>query len=895
MRILVATKRSVFAAAVVGGICGVAHAAPLDLTRTFNDPTITVPDNFGYSVSISGDNVLIGAPLDKTNGASVGQAHLFSASTGTQLQTFNDPTISTGDQFGYSVSISGNNVLIGAPFDDTNGVNVGQAHLFSASTGALLKTFNDPAVTNSDYFGFSVAVSGDNVLIGSPLDNTNGAEAGQAHLFSASTGALLQTFNAPAVTSSDLFGYSVSISGDNVLIGAPYNDTSGANVGQAHLFSASTGALLQTFSDPTITSNDLFGFSVSVSDDNVLIGSPFDGQVNVGNAGQAYLFSAATGALLQTFDNPTISTVDQFGYSVSVSGDNVLIGSPLDGTNGANVGQAHLFSASTGGLSQTFNDPTVTIRDQFGLSVSVSDDNVLIGAPSDDTNGGPVGANTNVGQAHLFSPTSEQTSEDIPQLNAPGSHQVNTIDGRAINPALPTIVLTHGLQEGLDEGELPNGNALWTGFSSDADSRGAGALLYDQLGDIYNIVQFVWDDAFQGAGGLSADAYTTARTYVSDAGVALASVLLNELGTDYSQPIQFIGHSLGTAVNAFAASTFLGNASEVLDAQFTILDYPNHVDDIPRCDSQCEDRYGFDEYFFAALLQPLQVGDRNLTIDNYFALDGGTGAGVGDTVAGLAYNHLPPSGLEDPNDVGNLYFDDEARFGFQNNHSGVHQWYRWTIDPNGFESGVCDLDGTYNSPSVFVDSSLNPCRSGWYQSLFGPSSPPTGSSDLVEFETVPLSLLVDRRFGCIFGNNEVECTEASSPFIVFDIGLPFGSEFLSFDYTFFDAGDGDYLSVFLDDVSIWTISGSSSYGSGYIGTGLIPIPLGEYDSLTIALYGVGSPNASIGVRNVQVTAIGAFSGTAVPEPSAWVVLVALIGMLIAVRRLRDVNMDRDMI
>ena len=258
-------------------------------------------------------------------------------------QTFNDPTVTTEDYFGWSVAIDGNNVLIGAYGDDTSGYYVGQAHLFDATTGNLLQTFNDPTVTDHDYFGNSVAIDGDNVLIGAGYDDTNGEDVGQAHLFDAATGNLLQTFNDPTVTSRDGFGLSVAIDGDNVLIGAPGDDTNDDDNGQAHLFDAATGSLLQTFNDPTVTYHDYFGNSVAIDGDNVLIGGWCDDTIRT-NAGQAHLFDAATGNLLQTFNNPTAWTLhDYFGNSVAIDGNNVLIGTAYDDSNGGDVGQAYLF------------------------------------------------------------------------------------------------------------------------------------------------------------------------------------------------------------------------------------------------------------------------------------------------------------------------------------------------------------------------------------------------------------------------------------------------------------------------------------------------------------------------------------------------------------------------
>ena len=386
------------------GVMLLAIAGTLDgrastLSQTFNDPSVTTGDQFGSSVATHAGKVLVGARLDDSNGGDVGQAHLFDAATGNLLQTFNDPTASFfGDEFGASVAMDGDNVLIGAPLDDTNGTNVGQAHLFDAATGNLLQTFNNPTAAPGDGFGFSVAIVGGNVVIGAPGDDTNGTNVGRAHMFDAHTGNLLKTFDDPTVTSADQFGFSVAIESGNVLIGAPLDDTNGIAVGQAHLFDVATGNLLQTFNDPTVSVfGDHFGFSVAIEGGNALVGAPVDG-TNGTQVGQAHLFDASTGNLLKTFKDPSITSFDNFGHSVAIEGGNVLIGVPTDDTKGTNVGQAHLFDATTGNLLKTFNDPGATSFNRFGTSVAIDGGNFLIGAPLDDTNG------SNVGQAHLFVP-----------------------------------------------------------------------------------------------------------------------------------------------------------------------------------------------------------------------------------------------------------------------------------------------------------------------------------------------------------------------------------------------------------------------------------------------------------------------------------------------------------
>ena len=387
-----------------------AQAAPFALTQILDDPTPVGDDRFGGSVAIDGNNVLVGATGSsdpRTSGLFDGQVHLFNATTGTLQQTFRNPTPTNNDQFGSSVAIDGNNVLIGAFRDDTNGLNTGQAHLFDATTGALLRTFNDPAPAAGAFFGSSVTIDANKVLIGA----RSAAGGGAAHLFDATSGALLRTFSNPstsptvdnqfgratAIDGNNLliganggagaaylydmttgallqtfsqtlfgnFGGSLSLSGNNVLIGASGDDTNGLDVGRAFLFDATSGALLQTFDDPTPTGSDRFGNSVAIFGNNVLIGAYGDDGSGT-DVGQAYLFDLTTGLLLDTFIDPTVTGADSFGISVAMFGDTVVIGANGDDVNGTNVGQAYLYARETGSGTPASVPGTLAI---FGLGL----------------------------------------------------------------------------------------------------------------------------------------------------------------------------------------------------------------------------------------------------------------------------------------------------------------------------------------------------------------------------------------------------------------------------------------------------------------------------------------------------------------------------------------------
>ena len=369
------------------------------LLQTFDDPSPAEDDQFGNAVAIDGNHILVGVSGDDTNGDGVGQAYLLDATTGNRIFTFDDPTPTGGDRFGASVAIDGNHILVGASRDNTNGTDIGQAHLFDATTGNLIFTFDDPTPTVRDGFGSSVAIDGNRVLVGARFDNTNveNISQGQAHLFDATTGNLIFTLDDPTPTFGDSFGISVSVDGNHILIGANSDETFGNAVGQAHLFDATTGNLLFTFNDPDPTGVDNFGESVAIDGNHALVGAINSDVVNDTNDGQAHLFDTTTGELIFTFDDPTPTGADRFGASVAIDGNHILVGASRDNTNGIDVGQAHLFDATTGNLVLTFDDPTPTVSDKFGGSVSIDGNRVLIDAPDDDSNG------SNAGQAHLFS------------------------------------------------------------------------------------------------------------------------------------------------------------------------------------------------------------------------------------------------------------------------------------------------------------------------------------------------------------------------------------------------------------------------------------------------------------------------------------------------------------
>ena len=372
-----------YEAFIATGVAPVAATLTSTLATLAIDNPAANPDSgrFGGAVSILGDKFVVGAPSDDSTGTNAGRAYLYDAIGGARLQIFENPTPDTNDAFGHAVSISGNRVVVGVPSDDTTGTDSGSAYVFDANTGALLHTLANPAAGFSDDFGWSVSIDGDRIAVGARGD-------GLAYLFDATTGAHLTTYIPPG--SDDLFGGAISLDDGRVLIGA-------AGVGEAYLYDAETATLLHTFANPAPPNTDAFGGSASLSGDRVLVGA-YNDDTGATDTGRAYLFDASNGALVHSFDNPSPDNGDRIGWwSASVSGDQVLLGAFADDTTANDAGRAYVFDAVSGALTHTLENPAPDSGDNFGIALSISDHRIVVGAYQDDATA------NNSGRVYLFS------------------------------------------------------------------------------------------------------------------------------------------------------------------------------------------------------------------------------------------------------------------------------------------------------------------------------------------------------------------------------------------------------------------------------------------------------------------------------------------------------------
>jgi outer membrane protein assembly factor BamB len=201
---------------------------------TASDPA--AQDNFGVSVAISGPAAIVGAPSDDDAGGDSGSAYVFDGTTGQQLFKLTASDAAAGDQFGQSVSITGNTAIVGAWQDDDAGSLSGSAYLFDVTTGQQLFKLTASDAAAVDQFGHSVAICGAIALVGALGDDDAGEGSGSAYLFDANTGQELSKLTASDAAAGDLFGISVAISDNTAVIGANQDDDRGIDSGSAYTF-----------------------------------------------------------------------------------------------------------------------------------------------------------------------------------------------------------------------------------------------------------------------------------------------------------------------------------------------------------------------------------------------------------------------------------------------------------------------------------------------------------------------------------------------------------------------------------------------------------------------------------------------------------------------------------
>lgn len=400
-------------------------------------------DNFGVSLAMDGNTVLVGAYRADISGVNAGSAYVFVRdASGWREQAKLTPSDGTAyDYFGFTVAIDGDTAVVGAYLHDGVRYNGGAVYVFTREAGvwtqqAKLRA-SDAYV--GQLFGTSVSIHKDTLVVGAPGDPQGGHGAGAIYVFVRNGAAWKQQDKLVALDAmpGQSFGRSVAVYEDTILVGADGDAVGSPNSGAAYVFIRNFGIWTEQdkFKPFDAESDEYFGFSVALNEDTAVIGAPRDHEANW-NTGALYVYKRSDwwwlkDAKLFADDAPFGAN---FGWSVELSGDTIVAGAPRDIGMDFTTGSARVFSHN--GVSWTETTKLTAgdgeFYDFFGFGVAASDGMVMVGSPRDSDHGplsGSAYAFNMAGPASNSAPSADAgEAQSLPCVSGGDSRTV-TLDG----------------------------------------------------------------------------------------------------------------------------------------------------------------------------------------------------------------------------------------------------------------------------------------------------------------------------------------------------------------------------------------------------------------------------------------------------------------------------------
>jgi len=333
-------------------------------------------DNFGISVAVGSGRIVVGARLDGDNGTNSGSAYIFDLD-GNQLTKITASDGAAGDFFGRSVAVGSGRIVVGADRDGDNGNLSGSAYIFDLDGNQLTKITASDGAAN-DFFGSSVAVGSDRIVVAANRDGDNGTDSGSAYIFDLD-GNELAKITASDGAPNDYFGYSVAVGSGRIVVGAYGDDDNGSGSGSAYIFDLDGNQLTKiTASDGA--GGERFGYSVAVGSGRIVVGAYLDD-----NNGSAYIFDLDGNEVAKITASDGAAD-DYFGGSVAVGSDRIVVSAYRNDDNGSDSGSAYIFDLDGNQLEKiTASDGAAS--DIFGISVAVGSGRIVVGAFYDDDKG----------------------------------------------------------------------------------------------------------------------------------------------------------------------------------------------------------------------------------------------------------------------------------------------------------------------------------------------------------------------------------------------------------------------------------------------------------------------------------------------------------------------------
>ena len=373
-------------------------------------PDLTYDDRFGWSVAVDGDVAVVGAPGDELEHGLPGAAYVFTRQSGvwTRVAELTASDGSNGDRFGVSVAVAGDTIVISAKRHGVDDVQHGAVYVFTKPASGWADATETAKLAASDgadedRFGAKVALAGNTIVVGAPHDDDEGdededqednvASVGSAYVYVKPDSGWTDATEDAKLTASDgdeyhQFGKSVATDGATVVAGAPKSFSEENPPGVAYVFERPSDGWADATETAQLTASDghdfdFFGESVGVDGDTIVVGAPLN-ELDDHPSGSAYVFVRPEDGWATADETGKLTASDgelnnQFGFSVAVSGDYIVVGNVGDGEVRTRGGAAYLYAEPAAGWADAvetakLTPPNASTDYRVGYSVAVDAD-----------------------------------------------------------------------------------------------------------------------------------------------------------------------------------------------------------------------------------------------------------------------------------------------------------------------------------------------------------------------------------------------------------------------------------------------------------------------------------------------------------------------------------------
>jgi len=381
-------------------------------------------EEYGVSVDIDGDYAIVGSNQKNATGQNVGSAYLLfrdksGANKWGQVIQLTSPAPAPGDNYGASVAISGGVAAVGAPLFDDQFANQGVVFIFHQNANNpeqwdFVKIVHSNDAVSADNFGASVALDGERLLVGCPLNDQSGANAGAAYAFYRNLGGANNWGQAAKMIATtgaadDNMGVSVALDGDYAIVGANGVDGLQQNAGAAYIFGRNqfgpdAWGQVAKIRAKQEGQNDNFGASVGISGPWAIVGADRN-DLKGADAGAAFIFYKNQNGINNSWGQNQIlldyngQAGDHFGSAVGIDEPYAVVTAKGDNPFGAGSGRGfvYLLDGSAWVAVDQLTDGGGQADDALGSTAAISGRNIILGVPQDNS-----GSNNNQGAVLIY-------------------------------------------------------------------------------------------------------------------------------------------------------------------------------------------------------------------------------------------------------------------------------------------------------------------------------------------------------------------------------------------------------------------------------------------------------------------------------------------------------------